>query len=245
MLRHLFRFLTPIAVFVFGIIPSFFLFFWLERNMALPGIGPWMAQNLGAYGSWPLLFLDMGLAGWIAFNTLLIAVFGFAHSGLAAVKTPRPLYIIATGFTSLLILTLWQPTGIVLYQFIRSAEWSATISLLIFWPCTIAAGYVITRIEGPFSFVGLKSRPPESEIPFHAEGLYARVRHPGYSFTLLAWFATPMLSLDRLVFGIAMGAYLLIGIRLEERRLIARFGDAYRTYQKQVPMLIPRIGRRD
>src|SRR5690606_31739711 len=105
----------------------------------------------------------------------------------------------------------------------------------------LGAAFFISRFESPFSFVGLSARPNEDDIPFQPRGPYAIVRHPAYALTILAWFVTPMLSLDRLVFGLAMSAYLLVGIRLEEKRLEKRFGEKYRDYRKNVPMLIPRF----
>ena len=43
---------------------------------------------------------------------------------------------------------------------------------------------------------------------------------------------------------LVLTAYFIIGSILEERRLLARFGDAYREYQQRVPMLIPRLRRK-
>jgi protein-S-isoprenylcysteine O-methyltransferase Ste14 len=36
-----------------------------------------------------------------------------------------------------------------------------------------------------------------------------------------------------------LSVYIIIGCILEERKLLAEFGDAYRQYQRQVPMLVP------
>lgn len=37
--------------------------------------------------------------------------------------------------------------------------------------------------------------------------------------------------------------YFLIGISLEERKLVAKFGDAYQAYREEIPRLIPRPDR--
>lgn len=42
-----------------------------------------------------------------------------------------------------------------------------------------------------------------------------------------------------LVSALAITAYLVVGSMLEERKLIANFGNAYQQYREAVPALIP------
>ncbi|MDA8404990.1 MAG: hypothetical protein M0Z56_12485 [Desulfobacteraceae bacterium] len=44
---------------------------------------------------------------------------------------------------------------------------------------------------------------------------------------------------DRLLFNGLWTLWIIVGAMLEERDLIASFGDAYRNYRSNVPMLIP------
>ena len=73
------------------------------------------------------------------------------------------------------------------------------------------------------------------------DGILGYVRHPLYLATLLMvigfWLFSPTLANLVTVFCIIV--YLIIGIQLEERKLIREFGNAYREYKKEVPMLIP------
>ena len=52
------------------------------------------------------------------------------------------------------------------------------------------------------------------------------------------------MSAAHLVFALGLTTYNLIAIYFEERDLIAHFGERYRAYRKQVPMFIPRPGKK-
>lgn len=76
---------------------------------------------------------------------------------------------------------------------------------------------------------------------FAAEGILRRMRHPYYSagiLLLLCWGDVTAASLIMKMIGIG---YFVLGGWLEEKKLVARFGDAYRRYQESVPMFVPRL----
>jgi protein-S-isoprenylcysteine O-methyltransferase Ste14 len=77
------------------------------------------------------------------------------------------------------------------------------------------------------------------------KSVFGVVRHPMYLSEVLLYLGLLLLSLS-----LASAAVMVIAIaflqyisRHEERRLVARFGDAYRQYMRDVPMWIPRIRR--
>jgi hypothetical protein len=49
----------------------------------------------------------------------------------------------------------------------------------------------------------------------------------------------PTMTVGRLLFAAAITAYIFVGIVLEERDLVERFGDEYRRYRERVSMLVP------
>lgn len=75
---------------------------------------------------------------------------------------------------------------------------------------------------------------------FVVRGLYRWVRHPLYLFMILMIWSCPDLTSDRLLFNGLWTVWIVIGSILEERDLVSEFGNAYREYQRKVPMLIPR-----
>ncbi|GAB4275300.1 MAG: hypothetical protein Kow0092_30890 [Deferrisomatales bacterium] len=75
------------------------------------------------------------------------------------------------------------------------------------------------------------------------EGPYARVRHPMYAAGLVALWAEPHWSANRLAFALAGSLYLWLGALHEERRLLRAYGAAYRRYLERTPRFLPRRRR--
>lgn len=89
-------------------------------------------------------------------------------------------------------------------------------------------------------FLGLK-KEMKPELVF--TGMYQYVRHPLYFATIvliLGLFLLVPTQKMLLVLLISYG-YILIGYRLEERKLVEVFGDKYLDYQKRVKAIIPRL----
>lgn len=85
---------------------------------------------------------------------------------------------------------------------------------------------------------------PYTPLVFRTPGPYRVVRHPLYVGWLLAFWATPTMTIAHLVFALLTTGYILAAIQLEERDLVAAHGESYRRYRASVPMLIPGLRRR-
>ncbi len=70
-------------------------------------------------------------------------------------------------------------------------------------------------------------------------GMYGLMRHPMYFSALLLIWASPAMSLVYLTLALNATLYFWVGSYLEERRLLAQFGQQYADYQKRVPRLFP------
>jgi protein-S-isoprenylcysteine O-methyltransferase Ste14 len=207
--------------------------------------------------------IDSGEPGPIAaaliIDTLLLALFAIQHSVMARpafklwwtrlVPPPveRTTYVLFASMALLLLYWQWRP--------IPDPIWSVTnpIGVLVlqalFW---IGWGVVLlsTFLINHFELFGLRqvyARLRGETLPspvFKTPLLYKNVRHPIYLGFLLAFWATPTMTVGHLLFAVATTGYILIGIYLEERDLIALFGDQYRRYREQVSMLIPLPSRK-
>ncbi len=56
---------------------------------------------------------------------------------------------------------------------------------------------------------------------------------------LVIFWSAPDVGLDRLLFNILWTLWVILGTFLEEKDLVADFGEKYSQYQREVPMLFP------
>ena len=108
--------------------------------------------------------------------------------------------------------------------------------------------YAIRQYDG-LEFMGVRQlgKTEEDQLALggtlNVSGLNAYVRHPIYAAAILIVWSWFLIHPSHSVLSIAgvTTAYTLIGIQLEEEKLIEAFGAAYLDYQKRVKMLIPGV----
>ena len=160
----------------------------------------------------------------------------------------RLAYSIVSVLTLLPVLALMaaRPGGMV---------WSASgtpASMLLALRVTAGLGIVLAlvRIDG-LRFVGIKDAIAYfrgRELPLPTErlatgGIYRLVRHPLYLFSIIALWASPVMTESLLGFTLGVTIYFVVGSILEERKMARAFGADWSRYRDAVPWLIP-FGRR-
>jgi methanethiol S-methyltransferase len=107
------------------------------------------------------------------------------------------------------------------------------------------AGLVIMAVSIQrffLSFSGIQDLKGHSATPaLQTDGLYRFVRHPLYLGTFLFIWALFLFhpTVSNLMVCLIITGYTLIGMRLEERKLVREFGQAYVDYQRRVPAILP------
>lgn len=157
----------------------------------------------------------------------------------------KAFYSIASGCVLTGLVILWQPVPHLILTVPAWLEW-CFYSLLFF------TGLVIlfcSRVMSGLELFGLRPlievitderQPRSSSDNLVIKGPYRWIRHPLYmSFLIIAW-ATPRITPDRLLFNILWTLWVYFATHLEEKDLIACFGESYREYRQKVPMIVPR-----
>lgn len=204
-------------------------------------------------GSLNLVNLGFGERSTLVFNTVLSLCFFVQHSGMIREsfrqwtgqfineKYHGMLYTIVSSIVLLVIVTLWQQSNYTLGTAEGILRWVLRGVFLV----SLVGFYWGLRSLGHLDAFGLDPirnnvrRSSATPSRLRVRGPYRWVRHPLYFFCLLMIWSCPDLTLDRLLFNFLWTAWIVVGTVLEERDLVKLFGEDYRVYQKQVPMLIP------
>jgi protein-S-isoprenylcysteine O-methyltransferase Ste14 len=190
-----------------------------------------------------LVFLGVG---WVAYASLhsLLAALGFKTWVTRRWPGFAPYFRLAYNLQSVFLLLplLWATyalPGDWLWRW--SGGWAWLANGLAF---AALAGFLFS--SGSYDmgeFLGLtplrkRRRDAAEHDGFRLSPLHRHVRHPWYALGLvLIW--TRDMNGPLLVSALAITLYLIIGSRLEERKLEAHFGAAYREYRERVPGLVP------
>ncbi len=76
------------------------------------------------------------------------------------------------------------------------------------------------------------------QAPMGLSWAHRFVRHPWYFFGLIIIWTREM-DAALLLSAVILTLYLIVGSRLEEKKLVLLYGDTYRRYMQRVPGLIP------
>jgi methanethiol S-methyltransferase len=187
-------------------------------------------------------------------NLLLMSLFAVQHSGMArqgfkrlfarfaSPALERSTYVLLASLTLILLFWQWQPIPTVVWNIETPVlAYAAIAGGFLGWLIVVYSTFLISHYElfgltqVVTHFLGRLAEP----VKFKTPGLYRLIRHPIYLGFIIAFWSTPTMTLGHLLFAAVTTAYIFVGIWLEERDLVALFGEEYRRYKQKVAMLLP------
>lgn len=200
---------------------------------------------------------SLGMA--LLINALLLVLFGLQHSVMARPTfkrwwtriVPEPMerstYMLFTNLALMLLMWQWRPMGGVIWDIQNPVARGALYALFACgWLIVLITTFLINHFDlfglrqSWLYFRGRACRP----LGFVTPGPYRWVRHPLYVGWITVFWAAPTMTISHLLFAVGLTAYILIAIVFEERDLVRSHIGDYARYRREVPMLIPRFGRR-
>jgi hypothetical protein len=155
----------------------------------------------------------------------------------------RPAYVFISGIALWIVLLFWKPFGPVIYRDVAPQFFFVVYvtSLILIVLSTVALGHA--RMFGlSYGYAAWKKLPLQSDR-LESHGIYSIVRHPITSLLLIALWAHPTLTADRLVWNVLFSTYSIVGTLFEERSLIKEFGKDYQEYCRRVPPFFPKLAK--
>jgi protein-S-isoprenylcysteine O-methyltransferase Ste14 len=243
-----------ILLFGFAVYPVFFAtFLYLiafvgNLQAFVPALAALVPRSIDAGGA------DGPVALAIVVDLALILAFGLQHSVMARTgfkvwlkqrlpaSAERSVYVLLASLVLMLLFWQWRPIDVPLWQATSKAGMAIGWGMFAF-----GFGLVLlsTFLIDHFELFGLKQvlrqllDRREPAAGFVTPLVYKLVRHPLYLGFIFAFWGGPSMTVGHLLFAATMTAYILVGIRLEERDLVRTLGQPYEDYRQRVPMLVP------
>lgn len=202
--------------------------------------------------------IDSGATGSVTealvVNILLMSMFAIQHSVMARPQfkqwwtqwvpksIERSTYVLFASLTLALLCWQWRPMPTVVWNVDNPDMAMTLIGLsMVGWLIALTSTFLINHFE-PFGLHQVANNLTGRPMPaphFRTPLYYQFVRYPIYFGFIIAFWATPTMTMGHLLFAAITTAYIVVGILLEERDLIDIFGDDYRDYRARVSMLVP------
>lgn len=193
------------------------------------------------------VIVDMALVLLFGLQHSVMARQGFKRAWTKLVPPPleRSFYVLAASVMLDLLFVGWRPLPMPLWSVGGPLAVSLWVLCGLGWATVLLSTFLIDHFE-LFGLAqtwrhwrGRQMAPPRFRTPV----FYRMVRHPLYLGFVLAFWATPHMTMGHALLALGMTVYILIAIGYEERDLLVVFGEEYRVYRQRVGMLLPGIGR--
>lgn len=187
-------------------------------------------------------------------NSSLLVVFVLQHTVMArpAFKRrwtrvipetiERSTFVMCTCAAFTLLFAYWRPLPEIVWNVTHPVVRAALVALsLAGWGIVLASSFMVNHFDlfglrqVWFRFAARRYLP----VGFRAAGLYRLSRHPLMLGFLIAFWATPTMTVGHLFFAGMVTVYIRLGTWMEERDLIAEHGEEYLAYKRRVSYILP------
>jgi methanethiol S-methyltransferase len=167
-------------------------------------------------------------------------------TGVWPASNHRIVFTIGSGIVLAAVMITWQPSTTVLYEFHGVSRLLFRAAFFLALAGCFRSAYTLRSAASCDPFGLAAAAEPALDKRNSAQrlvvrGPYAYVRHPVYLMVILLIWSCPNLTADRLLFNVLWTFWIYIGATLEDKDMRVDFGDAYREYRKNTPMLVPSI----
>ena len=199
-----------------------------------------------------------GTAVAVTIDALLLGIFAVQHSLMARpafkrrwttlvpAHVERSTYVLVASAALALAFWQWRPIPTVVWDVSSPAARVLLWTLFALgWVWVLAMTFAIDHLDMfglrqvARHLRGLADRPPSFALPLP----HRLVRHPMMLGFVVAFLATPTMTVGHLLFAALGCGYILVGVRLEEHDLTEELPE-YAAYAAATPRFVPGLGRR-
>ena len=187
--------------------------------------------------------VDLGILGLFAVQHTIMARPRFKQwwTSIVHSQIERSIFVLSASLILIFLFVAWQPISGITWS-AHGALRTAIYALYAFgWVFAIGATFQINH----WDLFGLRqvllplTSGNHEELGLRTPFMYRIVRHPLMLGLLIAFWASPIMTVGHLLFSVASTAYIVLGTWFEERDLVKEFGNDYVAYRAQTPGLIP------
>jgi len=238
---------------LFGVVAYLIFFATFLYLIAFVGDFPWVPRTVDRGGPaadlWQAVAINVGLIALFGLQHSVMARKGFKAAWTRIVPEPieRSVYVLFASLVLIVLVLFWHPLPDPIWRIANPAGTMAMwILFFLGWLVVLVSTFLINHFElfGLHQVWGHARGSAPSAPTFRTPFFYRAVRHPLYSGFILAFWATPEMTVGHALLAAGMTVYILIAIGYEERDLVDMFGDEYVAYRGRAGMLTPKLGKR-